>query len=75
MGGFLTQGWDLIFPSCGGTSTLARGATPAARWLCEPQPISVQPMRVGFHTVRGGIEPGGHCFRPCVAGVIDRRFT
>ena len=31
---FLTRGWDLILPaSCGGASTLARGAIPPARWL------------------------------------------
>ena len=40
MEGFLTRGWELILPESGGTSALPRGATLAARWLREPQPIS-----------------------------------
>ena len=45
---FRKRGWEPIIPRCGGTSTLAREATLAARRLHEPQPISDQPMGVGF---------------------------
>ena len=45
---FLTRGQNLILPGCGGTSTLARDATLAARWLHEPRPISNQPVVLGF---------------------------
>ena len=44
--GFLADGWELIPSGCGGTSALARGATLAARWLHEPQPISNHPVRL-----------------------------
>ena len=37
---FLTRGWECILLVCDGTSTLARAATLAARWLHEPQLIS-----------------------------------
>ena len=48
MEGFLICGWDLVLLVCGATSTLARGATLAARRLHEPQSISNQPVRLGF---------------------------
>ena len=69
---FLTRGWELALPGCSGTSTLARGATLAARWLHEPQPISNQPV-VGwcFHTLWGGIDPGDPRFRSRVVEVVE----
>ena len=42
MEGFLIRRRGLILLVSGGTSTLARGATLAACWLHEPQPISNQ---------------------------------
>ena len=71
MEGFLIRGWELILPGCGGTSALARGATLAARWLHEPQPISNQLIGWVFNTARGGIEPGDLRFRPRVDGVVE----
>ena len=62
MEGFLTRGWELILPGCGGTSALARGATLAARWLHEPQPISNQPVGLGFPHLTGRHRPGGSAF-------------
>ena len=62
MGGFLTQGWELILPGCGGTSALAREATLAARWLHEPQPISNQPVGLGFPHHAGRYRHGGSAF-------------
>ena len=44
----MTWGWDVILPGCGGVSTPSREATLAARWPCEPQPISNQWMGVDF---------------------------
>ena len=69
----MIRGWDLIIPGCGGTSTLSREATLAARWLHEPlgQSISNQPVGWGFHTVRGGFDPGELRFRPRVVGVVE----
>ena len=58
MEGFLTQGWELILPGCGGTSALARGATLAARWLHEPSQSAITQWGWGFHTLRGGIDLG-----------------
>ena len=70
MEGFLIRGWELILPGCDGTSALSREATLAARWLHEPQPISNQLVGWGFYTVRGGIDPGDHRFRPQVVGIV-----
>ena len=52
----------LILPGCGGTSALARGATLAARWLHEPQPISYHPVGLGFPHSAGGYRPGESAF-------------
>ena len=73
MEGFLIWGWEHILPGCGGTSALARGATLAARWLHEPQPISNHPVGLGFPHRAGRYRPGRSlfsCFRPWV-GVVD----
>ena len=62
MYGFLSRGWEIILPGCGGTSALAREATLAACWLHEPQAISSQPVGLGFpHPVRR-YRPGGSAF-------------
>ena len=45
---FLIRGWDLSLPVSGATSTLAGGATLAARWLHEPQPVTNQPVGLWF---------------------------
>ena len=62
MEGFLIRGWELILPGCGGTSALARGATLAARWLHEPQPISNHPVGLGFPHPSERYRPGGSAF-------------
>ena len=62
MEGFLTRGWDIIISGCGGTSALARGATLAARWIHEPQPISNHPVGLGFPHPAGRYRPGGSEF-------------
>ena len=62
MEGFLTRGWELILPGCGGTSALARGATLAARRLRKPQPISDHPVGLGFPHPAGRYRPGRSAF-------------
>ena len=62
MEGFLTRGWEFILPGCGGTSALAQGATLAARWLHEPQPISNQPVGLGLSHPGGPNRSGGPPF-------------
>ena len=59
MEGFLIQGWEIILPGSGGTSVLERGATLAARWLHESQPISNYPVGFGFPHPAGRYRPGG----------------
>ena len=56
---FLIEGWDLILPVCGASSTLAQGATLAARWLHGPQPISNQSEGFGVFTPRGAVSTRG----------------
>ena len=36
------------------------GITPGWRWLYEPQPISNQPVGLGFLHRAGWYRPGGH---------------
>ena len=62
MEGFLIRGWELILRGCGGTSTLSRGATLAARWLHEPQPIRNQPVGLGFPHLAWRYRVGGSAF-------------
>ena len=64
MEGFLIRGWDLNLPVSSTTSTLAGGATLAARRLHEPQPISNQPVLLGFPHRAGKVDPGNPRFRP-----------
>ena len=52
-------GWNPILPGCGETSTLARGPSLPARLLCEPQPISDQPMGGGASTSRRAVSTRG----------------
>ena len=59
---FVTRGCEIILPGCGGTLALARGATLAARWIHEPQPISNHPMGLGFTHPAGRCRPGGSTF-------------
>ena len=73
MEGLLTRGRELILPACGETSALAQGATLAARWFQEPQPISNHPAGLGFHTLRGGIDPRDLRYRPRIVGVVEIR--
>ena len=61
MEGFLTPRWELILSGCGGTSALARGATLAARWLHESQPISNQSVELGFPQPAGRYRPEEIC--------------
>ena len=69
MEGFLIRGGDPILPESGGVSTLARGATPAALWLHEPQAVTTQ-FGWGFRTLQRGIETGDLRFHPRVIGVV-----
>ena len=62
MDGFLIRGLEIILPGCGGTSSLARGATLATRSLHEPQPISNHPVGLGFSHPAGRYRPGGSAF-------------
>ena len=42
--------------------------------LCTiPSESAVGQWDWGFHTVPGGFDPGDHCFRPHVVGVVDVR--
>ena len=73
MEGFLTRGWDLIVPGCGGTSTLLTwGVTLAARWTHEPHPTNIQPVGLGvLKLARRYIDPGFVRFRLRVGGAAD----
>ena len=74
MEGFLIRVWELILPECGGISALARGATLAARWLHESfSQSATSELGWGFHTLRGGIDPGDLRLRPRVVGVVEIR--
>ena len=59
MEGFLSRGWGLILPWCGGTSALARGATLTPRWLHELQFISNHPVGLRLSHPAGRYRLGG----------------
>ena len=59
---FMIRGWELILSGCGGISALSRGATLAARWLHEPQPIRNQLSGVGLLHRAGRYRPGRSLF-------------
>ena len=69
--------WHLTLFRCGGIVPLPRGPTlavrpePSPRVFMEPQSIRNQTMESGFHTVPGGIDPGGHSFRARFVGDVD----
>ena len=74
MEGFLSQEWELILAGCGGTSALARGAKPSPRaGSMRPSRSAITQWGWGFHTLRGGIDPGDLRFRPRVVGVVEVR--
>ena len=57
MEGFLIREWDPVVPGC--------------RWLYIRSPANQRWARDwGFHTVRGGFDPGDHRFRPEVVRVV-----
>ena len=62
MEGFMTRGRELILPGYGRTAALSGGATLAAYWLHAPQPISNQPVWLGFPHFAGRHRPGGSVF-------------
>ena len=51
MEGFLIRGWNIILPRCGGTSTLSRAATFAAR--ADSTTVFVRGRRVVLHRGEG----------------------
>ena len=56
---FLVRGWEPVLPG--------------VRWfLCTfPNQSAIGQWGWGFHTVRGGFDPGDHRFRPQVVGGVD----
>ena len=52
----MIRGWDPI--------------VAGRRWLNAAQPFSDQSMGVGFHTVRGSVDPGNRVFRPRLVGRV-----
>ena len=58
----LIRGRDVILPVSGATSTLTRGATLAVRLFHEHQPISNQPVGLGFPHRAERCRPGGSPF-------------
>ena len=57
---FLTRGWEIIIPGCGGTSASAPGATLAARWLHAPA-NQQSPSGVGVSTPCGAVSTRAIC--------------
>ena len=73
MEGFVIRGYNPVLPWCGGTATLARGATLASLGLHEPQPNSNHPFGLGFPHLTGRPRSGDMRFHPRVVGDVDVR--
>ena len=71
MEGFLSRGWELILPGCGGTSALARGQLSLRAGSMSSSPSAIIQWGWGFRTLRGGIDPGELPRRPRVVGVVE----
>ena len=65
------RGWDLILPGCGGTRRWPEGQLSPRSASMSPSKSAITQRGWGFHTVRGGIDPGNIRFRPRVVGVVD----
>ena len=57
MEGLLTRGWEFILPGVHWLSTI-------------PSQSAIGQWDWGFHTVRGGFDPGDHRFRPQVVKIL-----
>ena len=55
---FLIRGWEHIFPGVRCLLYTVPSQTAIGQWDW------------GFHTLRGGFDPGDHRFRPQVVGVV-----
>ena len=64
-------------PRVGGTLALPRGASPAARWLHEPEPISDQSVGLSLPHRPGWYRPGGLPFFPpgcCIFRYTEKKY-
>ena len=61
-------------PGTAGLGGVKRGRgpiLPGLRSLYAPQPISDWPVKLGFPTVQGGVDPGEIDFRPRDVGIVE----
>ena len=63
MEGFLIRGWDPV----------VSGFRMALAFFSSPSQSAIGHWDWGFHSVRGGFDPGDHRFRPQVVGFVDVR--
>ena len=56
--------WKGSYPGMGSSPRARRNST-------SPSHSAISQWCWGFHTVRGGVDPGGHRFRPRFVGVVE----
>ena len=74
MEGCLNREWDPMLPGCGGTGGSTWDvalSSPGFARSTRPSQSAIGPWDWGFHTVRGGVDPGELDFRPRGVGVVD----
>ena len=65
------QGNHRFHPRCVGVLDMQPYILPEWSRLYEPQPVSNQPVGLGFPHRAGRIDPGNHRVRPRCVGVLD----
>ena len=72
MEGFLIRGWELLFsPGAAGPRRWPEGQLSPRAGFMSPSRSAITQWGWGFHTLRGGIDPGNLRFRPRVVRVVD----
>ena len=72
MEGFLIRGWGLTPPpGAAGPRRWSEGQLSPRSGSTNLSQSAASQWGWGFHTVRGGIDPGDHRFRPRIVGVIE----
>ena len=71
MEGYLIRDWKLCSPGSAGPRRWPEGQLSLRAGFMSPCQSAISKCGWGFHTARGGIDPGDLCFPPGVVGVVE----
>ena len=70
MESFLIRGWELSSPGVAGPRCCPEGQLSPRAGSMSPSQSAITQWGCDFHTLRGGIDPGGLRFRLRVVGAV-----